>query len=432
MPMTSHSRVTSRWSLFLALAAAAWCVLPVLAQTPSSLYDGMRWRLIGPFRSGRIAAVVGVPGQPNVFYMDAENGGLWKTVDAGLTWAPLFTGDQNNSLGSLAVAPSNPDVIYAGSGEATMRPDLSVGDGLYKSTDAGKTWQHLGLRDGQQLASIVVDPHNADRLFVAVLGHPYGPNEERGVFRSTDGGRTFQRVLYKDENTGAAEVALDPANPEVVYAVLWAARELPAVAAGLRTSAVPGSGLFKSTDGGDTWQPDRPGAADGGRGPRSHPDGHRPEQSQPRLRQRHRRAVSLGRRRPDLPARQPRTAHRRRLPDGRARQSRRALRQPDGLVPLHGRRRDLHRHQGRPRRERLPPRVDRSSRPEDHGGRRGPGRDAHRGRRPDLELLVQPAARPGVSCRHRRPVSLPRLQRAAGQRLVRHPEPRQRRPDHLP
>jgi photosystem II stability/assembly factor-like uncharacterized protein len=235
------------------IAAAALLVAPTAAQTNAGLYDGMRWRLIGPFRSGRIDAVVGVPSQPGVFYMDAENGGLWKTIDDGLTWDPLFKGDENDSLGSFAVASSNPDVIYAGSGEATMRPDLSIGDGLYKSTDAGATWQHLGLRDGQQLASIVVDPHNADRLFVAVLGHPYGPNEERGVFRSTDGGQAFQKVLYKDANTGAAEVAFDPSNADVVYAVMWAARETPAVAAGLQTARVPGTGLFKSTDGGTTW-----------------------------------------------------------------------------------------------------------------------------------------------------------------------------------
>ena len=432
MPMTSHSRVTSRWSLFLALAAAAWCVLPVLAQTPSSLYDGMRWRLIGPFRSGRIAAVVGVPGQPNVFYMDAENGGLWKTVDAGLTWAPLFTGDQNNSLGSLAVAPSNPDVIYAGSGEATMRPDLSIGDGLYKSTDAGKTWQHLGLRDGQQLASIVVDPHNADRLFVAVLGHPYGPNEERGVFRSTDGGRTFQRVLYKDENTGAAEVALDPANPEVVYAVLWAARELPAVAAGLRTSAVPGSGLFKSTDGGDTWQPIGQGLPTVAEGL-----GRIRMAIAPSNPNRVYASATGGLYRSDDAGRTfRRVSHERRTGGGFLTVA------PDNPDELYVSQTALYRSmdggrtftaiRGAPGGNDYHHVWIDPSRPEDHGGRRGPGRDAHRGRRPDLELLVQPAARPGLSRRHRRPVSLPRLQRAAGQRLVRHPEPRQRRPDHLP
>ena len=253
--MRLHSRIGWRRMALSGCLAAALLMVPVLAQNQasSSLYEGMRWRLIGPFRSGRIAAVIGVPIQPGVFYMDAENGGLWKSVNYGLTWEPLFNGDENDSLGSLAIAPSNPDVIYAGSGEATMRPDLSIGDGLYKSTDAGKTWQHLGLRDGQQLASIIVDPHSPDRLFVAVLGHPYGPNEERGVFRSSDGGRTFQKVLYTDENTGAAQVAFDPSNPETIYAVLWAAREPPAVAAGLPAAAVPGSGLFESSDGGNTW-----------------------------------------------------------------------------------------------------------------------------------------------------------------------------------
>ncbi|MDE3154868.1 MAG: glycoside hydrolase [Acidobacteriota bacterium] len=239
--------------MLLALVAAAALVLPARAQIPSDLYNGMQWRLIGPFRGGRVSAVIGVPNQPNVFYMNAENGGVWKSVNYGMTWVPLFTGDENDSVGSIAVAPSDPNVIYAGSGEATMRPDLSIGDGLYKSTDAGKTWQHLGLRDGQQLASIVVDPHNPDRLFVAVLGHPYGPNAERGIFRSTDGGRTFQKVLYKDENTGAAQVAFAPSNPDVVYAVLWAARDVPAVAAGVNAARVPGSGLFESTDGGTTW-----------------------------------------------------------------------------------------------------------------------------------------------------------------------------------
>ena len=239
--------------MLLAFAAMAFCVAPALAETHAALYGGMRWRLIGPFRGGRVSVVIGVPGQPNVFYMNAENGGVWKSVNDGMTWVPLFTGDENNSVGSIAVAPSDPNIIYAGSGEATMRPDLSIGDGLYKSTDAGKTWQHLGLRDGQQLASIVVDPHNPNRLFVAVLGHPYGPNAERGIFRSTDGGRTFQKVLYKNENTGAAQVAFAPSNPNTVYAVLWAARDVPAVAAGLQTAKVPGSGLFESTDGGNTW-----------------------------------------------------------------------------------------------------------------------------------------------------------------------------------
>lgn len=250
-----------------AVAAAALLVVPAMAQTGPSLNGAMRWRLIGPFRGGRIAAVIGVATEPNVFYMDAENGGVWKSVNYGMTWEPLFNGDENNSLGALAVAPSNPDIIYAGSGEATMRPDLSVGDGLYKSADGGRSWQHLGLRDAQQLAGIVVDPHNPDRLFVAALGHPYGPNEERGVFRSTDGGRTFQKVLYKDEHTGAAEVAFDPSTSDRVYAVLWAARDAPAVAAGFQTAAVPGSGLFESMDGGDTWRQIGEGLPTAGQGP---------------------------------------------------------------------------------------------------------------------------------------------------------------------
>ncbi len=162
----------------------------------------MRWRLIGPFRAGRTAAISGVVQQPNVYYMAANNGGVWKSTDYGHTWQPIFDGQDTGSIGALAVAPSDPNIIYVGSGEGLQRPDLSVGDGIYKSTDAGKSWLHLGLRDGQQISSLAVDPHDANRLFVAVLGHPYGPNKERGIFRSTDGGKSFQRVLYKDENTG--------------------------------------------------------------------------------------------------------------------------------------------------------------------------------------------------------------------------------------
>jgi photosystem II stability/assembly factor-like uncharacterized protein len=238
----------------LALLGLMFSALPVLAGTPQTLYGAMRWRLIGPFRGGRVSAVVGVPSRPNVFYMNAEDGGLWKSDNYGATWVSLFKGHEDDSLGSLAVAASDPDIIYAGSGEATMRPDLSIGNGLYKSTDGGKTWQRLGLRRGQQLASIAVDPHDPERLFVAVLGHPYGPNRQRGVFRSTDGGRTFQRVLYRGENTGAADVDLDPSNASIVYAVLWAARVPPMVAGRVHLAKVPGSGVYKSTDGGNTWK----------------------------------------------------------------------------------------------------------------------------------------------------------------------------------
>ena len=153
------------------------------------------------------------PRSTQLFFIGVHNGGVWKTTDYGRTWTPIFDDQPTGSIGAIAIAPSNPDIIYVGSGEGLQRPDLSTGDGIYKSTDGGKTWTHLGLRDGQQIPQIIVDPRNPDRLFVAVLGHPYGPNAERGIFRSTDGGRSFEKVLYKDENTGAADVAFDPSNP---------------------------------------------------------------------------------------------------------------------------------------------------------------------------------------------------------------------------
>jgi photosystem II stability/assembly factor-like uncharacterized protein len=229
-----------------------------------ALLSTLRWRSIGPFRGGRTVAAVGVPGQPDVFYMGVNNGGVWKTDDAGRTWRPLFDGQPTQSIGALAVAASDPRVIYAGSGEGLQRPDLSVGDGIYKSTDGGETWEHLGLRDGQQIPAILVDPHDPNRVFAAVLGHPYGPNAERGVFRSTDGGHSWEKVLYRDENTGAVGLAFDPADPRILYAALWAARQAPwEIGASFQ---VPGSGLYKSTDGGGSWQPltrGLPSAAEG-------------------------------------------------------------------------------------------------------------------------------------------------------------------------
>ena len=181
---------------------AALAPLVDAQQFPENLYQEMRWRSIGPLRGGRTKAVSGVRQQPNVFYMAQVNGGVWKTTDYGRTWEPIFDHEATGSIGAIAVAPSDPNIIYVGSGEGLHRPDLSTGDGIYKSTDAGKTWTHLGLRDGQQIPKIVVDPHDPNRLFVAVLGHPYGPNEERGIYRSTDGGQTFVKVLSKDEYTG--------------------------------------------------------------------------------------------------------------------------------------------------------------------------------------------------------------------------------------
>ncbi|HST51483.1 MAG TPA: hypothetical protein VLJ61_05675 [Pyrinomonadaceae bacterium] len=243
-------------SLTRRLVPALFCLVVfssfVLAQQyDQRLYQSMRWRMIGPFRGGRTVGAAGVPGRPNVFYIGVNNGGVWKTDDYGRTWTSLFDEQPTGSVGTLAVAPSNPDILYVGSGEGLQRPDLSVGDGIYKSTDGGKSWEHLGLRDGQQIGAIIVDPKNAERLFVAVLGHPYGPNEERGVYRSTDGGRTFEKVLYKDENTGAIALAFDPKNSKTIYATLWAARQGPWENGAFQG---PGSGLFKSTDGGSSWK----------------------------------------------------------------------------------------------------------------------------------------------------------------------------------
>ncbi len=209
--------------------------------------------MIGPFRGGRTRAATGVPSQPNVFYVGQVNGGVWKSDDYGRSWVPIFDQESTQSIGAIAVAPSNPNIIYVGSGEGLHRPDLSVGNGIYKSTDAGKTWAHLGLRDGFQIPALAIDPRDPNRVFAAVLGHPYGPNEERGLFRSTDGGQTWQKSIYKDENTGASDVEIDPSNPDVIYASMWEVREGP-WEDGNEVNGT-GGGLFKSTDGGNTWHP---------------------------------------------------------------------------------------------------------------------------------------------------------------------------------
>src|SRR5437868_1259747 len=239
-------RSVIRHSTILFFAFALWQEL-----AGADFDSALRWRNIGPFRGGRTRAIAGVPSQPNVFYMAQVNGGVFKTTDYGRTWQPTFDNQPTGSVGVIAVSLSNPDVIYVGSGEGLHRPDLSVGDGIYKSTDAGKTWSHLGLRDGQQIAQLAVDPRNADRLFVAVAGHPYGPNEERGIFRSLNGGQTFEKVLYRDENTGGGDVQIDPASSDIVYATLWESREGP-----WENSTWNGTngGIFKSIDGGKTWR----------------------------------------------------------------------------------------------------------------------------------------------------------------------------------
>jgi photosystem II stability/assembly factor-like uncharacterized protein len=264
----------SRWRAFVTvILLGACCVSPAAAQQPKpgpqkpiardaekpqpltqldpSLLTSLRWRAIGPFRGGRTRAVAGVPSQPGVFYIGVVNGGVWKTNDFGRVWEPIFDDQPTGSIGSVAVAPYDPNIVYVGSGEGLQRPDLSVGDGVYRSADGGKTWRHLGMRDAQQIPQLAVDPHDANRLFVAAAGHPYGPNLERGVYRSMDGGMSFQPVLQKDENTGAADVLIDPSDSKIVYATLWEARQGP-----WENGAWNGThgGIYKSTDSGLTFQ----------------------------------------------------------------------------------------------------------------------------------------------------------------------------------
>lgn len=245
--------VIARKSIVPLFAVAGMLCPILLAAQPidPKLFDCMKWRMIGPHRGGRTVGAVGVPQQPNVFYIGVNNGGVWKTDDYGRTWKPVFDDQTTGSIGDVAVAPSNPDVVYVGTGEGLQRPDLSVGNGIYKSTDAGKTWTHLGLEEGQQIGGLAVDQRNENRVFVAVLGHPYGPNTERGVFRTTNGGKSWERVLYKDENTGAFQVTIDPTNSSIIYADLWAGRQGPWENGEWQG---PESGLFKSTDGGTTWK----------------------------------------------------------------------------------------------------------------------------------------------------------------------------------
>ncbi|MBL7817760.1 MAG: glycoside hydrolase [Saprospiraceae bacterium] len=216
-----------------------------------SVFSAMKWRMIGPHRGGRTVGAVGVPQQPNVFYIGVNNGGVWKTTDYGRTWQPIFDDQPTGSIGDVVVAPSNPNVLYVASGEGLQRPDLSVGDGIYKTTDGGKTWVNTGLREAQQIGGLAIDPTDENRVFAAVLGHPYGANTERGVYRTLDGGKSWERVYYVDENTGAIQVAIDSKNPQIIYADIWAGRQGPWENGAWNGSE---SGLIKSTDGGKTWK----------------------------------------------------------------------------------------------------------------------------------------------------------------------------------
>jgi photosystem II stability/assembly factor-like uncharacterized protein len=213
-------------------------------------FKGMKYRVVGPFRGGRSLTASGIPGDPTTYYFGATGGGVWKSVDGATTWHPIFDHEGTSAIGSLAVAPSNPNIVYVGTGEACIRGNISHGDGIYKTLDGGKSWKNVGLRDSRAIGKLIVNPTNPDIVFVAALGHQYGPNPERGIFRTTDGGKTWDKVLYKDDHTGGIDVTFDPHNSNILFASLWQAQRTPW---GM-TSGGPGSGLYRSTDGGTTWK----------------------------------------------------------------------------------------------------------------------------------------------------------------------------------
>ena len=234
---------------FLLVSLLAICFSISLAQDAKDVLGGLRYRHIGP-TGNRLTSVVGIPGDPNIYYVGAASGGIWKTIDGGVHWNPIFDSQPVSSIGALAIAPSNPNIVWAGTGEPWIRSHISVGQGVYKSTDAGKTWTLMGLEKTGRISRVVIDPKNPDIVLVGALGHAYGPQQERGVFRTTDGGKTWQRVLFTDENSGCAHLEMDPNNPKVLFAGMWPL----VIHTWGRESGGPGSGLFKSTDGGVTWK----------------------------------------------------------------------------------------------------------------------------------------------------------------------------------
>ncbi|HEV2690184.1 MAG TPA: glycosyl hydrolase, partial [Bryobacteraceae bacterium] len=235
--------------LFL-LTLVTVCSIATAETYDASLFGALKWRSIGPNRGGRSIASAGSASRPNEYYFGAVGGGLWKTIDGGATWKPVTDGQiQSSSVGAVAVSESNPDVVYIGMGETELRGNIMQGDGVYKSVDAGKTWKNVGLTDTQAIARVRVHPTNPDIVYVAAFGHPYGPNAERGVFRSKDGGKTWQKVLYRSDRAGAVDICFDPHNPNVLYAAIWDAYRTP----WSLSSGGPQSGLFKTTDGGDHW-----------------------------------------------------------------------------------------------------------------------------------------------------------------------------------
>src|SRR6266581_3580914 len=249
--MSDIRRIITHALVALLIVISIACI--TIAQTyDPNLYSGLRWRMIGPFRAGRVNAVSGVIGQPETFYFGSVGGGVWKTVNAGRTWTPVLDSASSASIGAIGVAPSNPNILYVGTGEADMRDSIQFGDGMYKSPDGGKTWKHIGLENTRQIGRVIVDPKNPNLVFVAALGHAYGASSDRGVYRSRDGGATWQKVLFKNEDVGAIDLNFDPTNSQIVYATMWNVRRPPwfiyAPANG------PGGGIFKSTDGGTTWK----------------------------------------------------------------------------------------------------------------------------------------------------------------------------------
>jgi photosystem II stability/assembly factor-like uncharacterized protein len=242
----------SKPARFLSAFLLSWFLISFAhgQQLDPKLYQGMRWRLVGPFRGGRTVSVAGIPGNPNIYYFGSVGGGVWKTTNGGVTWNPIFDCQNIASIGAIALAPSDPNTIYVGTGEPDLRSDLSTGNGMYKSRDAGATWQHIGLEDSRQIARIVVDPRDANTVLVAAVGHAYGPNPERGVFKSIDGGKSWKKALFIDDSTGAIDLAADPDNPQTVYAAMWRVQRPP-------WSQYPpdngGGAIYRSIDEGDTW-----------------------------------------------------------------------------------------------------------------------------------------------------------------------------------
>ena len=223
---------------------------PEKSEHEDPLFKGMKYRPIGPFRGGRSLTAAGIPGDPNIYYFGATGGGVWKSTDGATTWTSVFDKQGTSSIGSVAVSEADPNTIYVGTGEACIRGNISHGDGVYKSVDGGKTWKNVGLRDTRAIGKVIVNPKNPDIVFVAALGHPFGPNTERGIFRTSDGGKSWERVLFRDENTGGIDIAFDPHNANILFASLWQARRMP----WRLSSGGPGSGLYRSNDGGTTWK----------------------------------------------------------------------------------------------------------------------------------------------------------------------------------